>query len=248
MPTIKAVICGGPDDGQTFTLQAPAPLMLHVPAERQTIVSWSDGPGGRPADVEWPRDRVYHLGPHPLEGETAEYYPDEELATVARRCPSVRRWRRVKDCRFVGEFELPHFPGAVGVALAANVPDGRTFSWKQVVGSDDQPPMEWLWEKFEYEVEYELTPPCAVPDCDGKGLVVMTAMEQGRLAGRSWEPGDKIRLCPEHSHDVIRVCPGGDDNLPEWLERDARDWIGGSVIMKLNNGQMNCGGIGTHFG
>lgn len=247
MVAIKAVLRGGPDDGRTVTINSPAPLYLHVPANQQTIISWVDTARG-PADIEWPRDRVYHLGASPLEDEeTAEYYADDDVAKVARRCPSARSWRRVKTDRFIGEFKPPFDLGFIGICLAANVPYGRTFFWKQAV--EDDMPLEHLWWEFEHRIEYELTPPCVVPDCRDKGFAVMTAKEWGLLAGQLWRTGDEIRLCPKHENDVVRVRPGGDEDLPAWLARDATYpyWASGrGMIMKLGNGAFNCGGM--YFG
>jgi hypothetical protein len=65
-------------------------------------------------------------------------------------------------------------------------------------------------------------PPCVVPDCGEKGRQTFTAAEPGRLAGREWQPGDKIRLCPRHGYDVARAAGArGMDELPDWLKADA---------------------------
>lgn len=67
----------------------------------------------------------------------------------------------------------------------------------------------------------ELIPPCVVPDCGEKGRVVVFAAEMGRLAGRFWNRGDKIRLCPAHLADVHRAQGQPIENLAEWLRPDA---------------------------
>lgn len=43
-------------------------------------------------------------------------------------------------------------------------------------------------------------PGCVVPGCTEKGRLTFTAAEHGRLAGRDWQRGDEIRLCPNHGH------------------------------------------------
>lgn len=72
---------------------------------------------------------------------------------------------------------------------------------------------------------------CVVPDCTREAREVFTAAERGRLAGREWQPGDQIDLCPPHGYDVHNAqYVYGVDQLAEWLRPDARadvlDWAG----------------------
>lgn len=72
---------------------------------------------------------------------------------------------------------------------------------------------------------------CIVPGCTDPAREVFTASERGRLAGREWQPGDQINLCPSHASDVRRAqYVYGVDQLAEWLRPDARadllDWVG----------------------
>lgn len=65
-------------------------------------------------------------------------------------------------------------------------------------------------------------PRCVVPECPKYAPMLFLADEYGRLAGRWWEPGDEIRLCPGHGADVYRAqYTRGIDMLPEWLRPDA---------------------------
>ncbi len=66
-------------------------------------------------------------------------------------------------------------------------------------------------------------PTCIVPDCTDKGRLTFTAAEHGRLAGREWKPGDEIRVCHNHGHDIYRAAGArGIDQLAEWLRPDAK--------------------------
>lgn len=68
-----------------------------------------------------------------------------------------------------------------------------------------------------------LIPQCVVPDCEEKGRYEFVADERGRLAGREWDRGDKIRICPEHASDIYRSQGVyGIEQLAEWLRPDAR--------------------------
>lgn len=89
-------------------------------------------------------------------------------------------------------------------------------------GADD-PRYAYFADKMWHARAEELIPQCVVPGCAEKGRAVLVADERGRLAGRPWERGDKIRLCPEHADDVYRAFGAyGLDNLAEWLRPDAR--------------------------
>jgi hypothetical protein len=68
----------------------------------------------------------------------------------------------------------------------------------------------------------DLIPQCVVPDCGEKGRYVFIADECGRLAGREWNRGDRIRVCPAHAHDIYRAQGVyGIEQLAEWLRPDA---------------------------
>lgn len=75
---------------------------------------------------------------------------------------------------------------------------------------------------LEKEIERALLHECVAPDCDKKAPVEYVAAERGRLAGRDWQRGDKIRLCPEHGYDVLAAQGQGRDELPDWLKADAK--------------------------
>ena len=84
----------------------------------------------------------------------------------------------------------------------------------------------WVWEQLERGLADMALPGCVVPGCNQRGRMTFTAAEQGRLAGREWQPGDEIRLCPRHGHDVYRAQMSqmslGVVQLADWLQPDAR--------------------------
>lgn len=81
----------------------------------------------------------------------------------------------------------------------------------------------YAWEQLERALVEMALPECVVPGCAEKGRYVFTAAEYGRLAGRDWEPGQEIRICPRHGHDIYRAQGAyGLDQLAEWLQPDAR--------------------------
>jgi hypothetical protein len=227
---VKVILRGGPHDGLTSSTGSPPPFYFSAP--ESPYAAFMDSAGAA-LDAIIPKYVVYTIGA----GEGAaddplEYYYDTDVATVARALPSSWQWREVKPKRFQGRrrpaLEPPWLTSGGGYTLhvAALVGDGRVFSKLQVL---DEPELEqagfdleaYIWEEFEHQVTYELTPACEVPGCTKKGLAVFTALQWGRLVGRALQTGDKVRLCPEHQHDLWRVHPGGDEHLPAWLEADA---------------------------
>jgi hypothetical protein len=74
-----------------------------------------------------------------------------------------------------------------------------------------------------YELERASLPFCIAPGCDALAPMLFIADEYGRLAGRDWQPGNRIRLCHRHAHDVYRAQGVyGRDQLAEWLRPDAK--------------------------
>lgn len=64
---------------------------------------------------------------------------------------------------------------------------------------------------------------CVAPGCNEPARLVFVAAEHGRLAGREWNPGDEVDLCPPHGCDIYRAQGVyGVDELAEWLRPDAR--------------------------
>lgn len=65
-------------------------------------------------------------------------------------------------------------------------------------------------------------PTCVVPNCGRPAPRLFIADEHGRLAGRWWKPGDEIRMCTHHAHDVYMATSiYGTDGYAEWLKPDA---------------------------
>lgn len=257
--SVRVIFRGGHRDGQEITINEPAPEFLMVPAPRPPVFVIEAFGAKGPVDVrEAPEHLVYHRGGVPdLEGppedQLWEYYDDRETARVARRLPTSRNWRKVKPDRFQGEFRPPlAAAGDAGVCVAATLPDGRIFSMRQVIDKLDNlnsEAEELIWREFEFELEEQLLPSCVVPDCDKKGRVKLIAAMYGRLAGRLWSSGDEIRLCPDHHYDVLRVAPGGCEDLPAWLAADAcRPLMNfGDVILSMvsEDGAIKYGGLYT---
>lgn len=90
--------------------------------------------------------------------------------------------------------------------------------------TDDLPGAEdMLRDDLRHEAEYRQLPTCVVPGCRAKAPWVFKAAERGRLAGRGWEPGDEIRTCPDHGHDIYQAQGvRGRERLAEWLRADAK--------------------------
>jgi hypothetical protein len=89
--------------------------------------------------------------------------------------------------------------------------------------ADEEQAFRWhLADDLWHEAEYNALPQCVVPGCKEKARETFTAAEHGRLAGRDWRPGDKIRVCPRHGYDIRQAqYAQGMDELAEWLRPDA---------------------------
>lgn len=64
---------------------------------------------------------------------------------------------------------------------------------------------EKLRRRVRHAVDLELAPPCVAPGCTEKARQQFQAAEPGRLAGRHWEAGDAIDVCPKHGSDIYRA-------------------------------------------
>lgn len=257
--SVRVIFRGGHRDGQEITISEPTPELLMVPAPRPPVFVIEAFGAKDPVDArEAPEHLVYHRGgvpdpEGPPEDQLWEYYHDQETARVARVLPTSRNWRQVKPGRFRGEFRPPLFlaaAGDTGACVAATLPDGRIFSMRQVLDGLDNlngEAEELIWREFELELEEQLLPLCVVPDCGEKGRMKLIAAMHGRFAGRLWDSGDVIQLCPAHHYDVLRVTPGGCEDLPAWLAADARRPLMsfGDVIlpMRSEDGAIKYGGL-----
>jgi hypothetical protein len=73
------------------------------------------------------------------------------------------------------------------------------------------------------ELDRASLPFCIAPNCESLAPMLFVADEYGRLGGRDWQPGDRIRLCPPHAHDIYQAQGVyGRDQLAEWLRPDAK--------------------------
>jgi hypothetical protein len=72
------------------------------------------------------------------------------------------------------------------------------------------------------ELDRASLPFCIAPNCDNLAPTLFIADEYGRLGGRDRQPGDRIRVCPQHAHDIY-LAQGvyGREQLAEWLRPDA---------------------------
>jgi hypothetical protein len=73
---------------------------------------------------------------------------------------------------------------------------------------------------------------CVAPGCSAVAETVFTVahdpppelLRPWRFAGRDWQPGDEIRLCPPHAHDVYMAQGVYDPSqVAGWLRPDAAD-------------------------
>lgn len=96
---------------------------------------------------------------------------------------------------------------------------GPASGWhlRELPGVEDE-----IRRRLEKEIKHALLPECVAPGCTDKAPVEYVAAERGKLAGKQWEPGDKIRLCPEHGYDVFAAQGQDGDQLPDWLKADAK--------------------------
>jgi hypothetical protein len=146
---------------------------------------------------------------------------------VRRLEPDVTKWRRLGDWFWRGSKEN------VGVFRAhwlfvLGDPQGRGHL-RQVtpeeLADDASFDMDVEIERsMRQEMNYQFLPECVVPDCGKKAPVVYRVAEirGGRLAGRAYQHGDEVRLCPEHNYDVLRAQGVyGLDQLADWLKPDA---------------------------
>jgi hypothetical protein len=260
LPEIHCLLRGGPRDGRSLVVGL-ASLHLAFPAWTPTAFPPPD-PDTPEALCSTPDDVVYaRAAGKGTSEDPVEYYHDIDLAGVASTLRSGWNWRKAKPGRYWG-YRRPMQGDQQWLServayLAAKMPDGRFFFTSQLLPEDGASVTESeieqiLWGEFERELEYQLAPTCVVPGCKKKGIMTIVAAEYGRLAGRPWETGDEIRICPEHEVDLFRVKPGGDEDLPAWLAADAfyPSWTesGCGVIMGLRSRDgMRFGGAYMRF-
>lgn len=146
---------------------------------------------------------------------------------VRRLDPDVTEWRQLGDWFWRGYKEKKDFFRA-HLLFVLGDPQGRGHL-RQVVDRELYNDTAFdldahMQHKMRREMEYQLLPECVVPDCGKKAPVVYRVAEirGGRLAGRAYQHGDEVRLCPEHSYDVLRAQGvHGLDQLADWLKPDA---------------------------
>jgi hypothetical protein len=154
--------------------------------------------------------------------------PEQALpAWLGVQMPDVRDWERRGDHRFNGR--AAGFMGANRVFVVSNAEESRYL--RRDISEDELAEAtaagfdleERTFRMLEARMVHELLPTCVVPGCAEKAPVVFTAAESGRLAGRDWQSGDEICLCPPHGNDVYRAqYTVGVHQLAEWLRPDAR--------------------------
>lgn len=78
-----------------------------------------------------------------------------------------------------------------------------------------------IWHRIESKLRDAHLPGCVVPGCTDKGRTQFHAAAPGRLAGRDWQPGDAINLCPPHAQDIyVAVYRFEPVHLAEWIRAD----------------------------
>lgn len=103
------------------------------------------------------------------------------------------------------------------------VTEDRPALHPSAVDGSEHPEYAHIADKMWHARAEALIPECVVPGCAEKGRSVFIAAERGRLAGRDWNRGDQIRICPQHAHDIY-CAQGvyGIEHLAEWLRPDAK--------------------------
>ena len=158
--------------------------------------------------------------------DTPEWLAFDTEAWVARLRPKVTGWEHRGPWRWRGrppEDETSWMTHSWLYLLG----DGRGEGYVQQLVADEMAADliggdGLIFDHMQREIDYQRLPTCVVPDCDKKAPVVLTAGERGRLAGRTWQRGDEIRLCPAHHYDVLRAQGVyGRDQLADWLKPDA---------------------------
>lgn len=235
---MEIILRGGPRCDQSITACEPLPDVLRVPPSPTLFIASFLG---FPEIPESPEPLLYHraaVSDDPV--LPTEYYFDREVAVVAQYFPLARNWKRVGENRFTGRRagnqSLPH-----SKYFVVRAPDGRLFSLMASVEMENTSHKnfnfeEFMWEKVKARMEYELTPECEAPDCTEKGTAKLIAKEHGWFAGKIRDLDDEIHLCRRHLLDVFRVIPGGDPDLPDWLEADAYHPVfagGDSIILSM---------------
>lgn len=94
-----------------------------------------------------------------------------------------------------------------------------SYHLDRAVSRDDA--IDWGYQHLTHEFEEAALPGCVVPGCVGRGCCQVFTAEAGRFAGRDWQPGDEVHLCPQHHSEVLMVEGIYEiDQLPEWMRAD----------------------------
>ena len=218
-----------------------------VHGRRLAVLSDSDGhtvPVMRPVRIWQPEDEetdppqvTYKLRRAPGAGEKVFVAPDytydtpewlafDAEAWLVHRWPDVTGWEHLGPWFWRGQPpESSHFGGGWLYVLGEKSGERGVsqlideFMASDVIGDFN----EMIRREMQREIDYQMLPICAVPDCGKKAPTVLRAEERGKLAGRLWRVGEEISLCPEHSYDVLRAqADFGPEHLADWLKPDAR--------------------------
>jgi hypothetical protein len=159
-------------------------------------------------------------------GHVADATDRATLARLSGAFPDAIRWRALGERRY--RALRPATPTGVLYLVVLVTPDRAR--WQAAEVTDEliermgaETALEWAWHKVAARMIHELLPECLVPGCTGKGSYLFVAAGHGRLGGVRRAPGDELRLCPAHAHDVY--CAQGamsSDELAGWLRPDAR--------------------------
>jgi hypothetical protein len=145
-----------------------------------------------------------------------------------RRLDPERTWRHLGDWFWCGKWSGANETVFVNHRLyVLGDPQGRAHLRQMAheeLANDASFDMDAEIERtMRQEMGYRFLPECVVPDCGKKAPTVYRVAEirGGRLAGHEWRHGDEVRLCPEHSYDVLRAQGVyGLDQLADWLKPD----------------------------
>lgn len=134
--------------------------------------------------------------------------------------PTATGWVAAGDRRW--RAALPCLDGTVDLLLVIDAAGEHCAHFALVLaehGAAAEDVADIVYRQMEAELADAAAPHCAKPDCGRKSSMLFTAAEAGPLAGVQRVPGEEIRFCPTHGHDVYVAAAGA--AIAPWLKPDA---------------------------
>lgn len=229
MSEAGTLFLGGPWHGRR--MHVPEDTWIHVPLIAPVAWAAELDEFVEPGQVTytcrrapWSAERVFVAPDYNY--DTPEWQQFDTEAWVRRVRPDVTGWEWLGDWFWRGR--PPEAATRFCWLYILGDRQGRGYVCQlvtdEVVESSRFNVTDFVRQELQREIDYQLLPECVVPECDKKAPVVYRVAEPGgRLAGQDWRYGDEIRLCPEHSYDVLRAQGVyGLDKLVAWLQPDAK--------------------------